>query len=130
VREEVSSRPPPRSSSADPPRSPAPGDQGNGDGFKDADGGEVVIEIADGVTRVTGDVTYQVQMYIPREGAVHRQRDGQKQPTVCIRGPSRVDKPTVEDDAHRLKKAYLTGGIAEVRKVRAALTGRGGYDLR
>lgn len=117
-----------RSNSVDPPRSPGKGEQQKPESLKDGDD-EITIEITDGVTRVTGDVTYQVQMYVPREGGAQKLRDGQKPQTVCIRGPSRVDKTTAEEDAQRLKKAFLEGGIQKVRKVRAALTGRGGYDI-
>lgn len=119
--------------------SASPGSRGGGSGeggkepkvdtFEDASGKEVTVEITHGVTRVTGEVTYQVQIHVPREGSVHLAREGQKVPTVCIRGPSRVDKGMAEDDAERMKAAYLEGGIQKVRKVRASLTGRGGYDL-
>jgi len=89
----------------------------------------VTVEIASGVTRVTGEVTYQVEMHIPREGRVHASQEGGRVPTVCIRGPSRVDRGMAEEDARKMKTAHLDGGIKQVRKVRASLTGRGGYDL-
>jgi len=99
------------------------------DVFQDENGNDVTVEIASGVTRVTGEVTYQVEMNIPREGRVHASQEGGKVPTVCIRGPSRVDRGMAEEDARKMKAAHLEGGIKQVRKVRAALTGRGGYDL-
>mmetsp|Transcript_72740 Transcript_72740/g.168583 ORF Transcript_72740/g.168583 Transcript_72740/m.168583 type:complete len:302 (-) Transcript_72740:232-1137(-) len=127
--EQESSRRARSPSQGEPSRTPGEGDQYRSESFKDSDDNEITIEIADGVTRVTGDVTYQVQMHIPRQGGAQRLREGQKPPTVCIRGPSRVDRSTAEDDAHKLKSAFLEGGIQKVRKVRAALTGRGGYDV-
>lgn len=57
-------------------------------------------------------------------------KEGQKPQTVCIRGPSRVERSIAEDDAEKLKSAFLEGGIQKVRVVRAALTGRGGYDVK
>lgn len=90
----------------------------------------VTMEIVDGVTRVTGDKTYQAQIYVPRVGAVHSLNPGQKPPTVCIRGPSRVDKHIAEDDGQKFKTAFEEGGIQELRRVRATLTGRGGCDVK
>lgn len=87
---------------------------------------EVDVEIVDGVKRVNGDASFQVQVYIPREGTRHMLKPGQKVPKVCIRGPSRGSRDVAEEDARRLRAAFHDGGVTELRKVRAALTGRGG----
>lgn len=84
----------------------------------------------DGVTRANGDKTYQAQIYVPRPGSMHSLNPGQKPPTVCIRGPSRHDLASAEEDGTKMKQAFLEGGIAELRKTRAGLTGRGGTDVR
>eukprot|EP00927_Polykrikos_kofoidii_P001220 TRINITY_DN10443_c0_g1_i2.p1 TRINITY_DN10443_c0_g1~~TRINITY_DN10443_c0_g1_i2.p1 ORF type:complete len:358 (-),score=43.33 TRINITY_DN10443_c0_g1_i2:219-1292(-) len=97
-----------------------------GDGHVDED---VVVEIVDGITRVSGEKTYQAQAYAPRPGVSFQSvGSANKMPTVCIRGPSRVDKMTAEDDAAKMKQGYHDGGIVQLRRVRASLTGRGGPE--
>lgn len=91
-----------------------------------------MTEIVDGVPRVNGDLTYQAQIYVPRDRGVHVLGPGQKPPTVCIRGPSRVDRGDAEEDGEKLLKAFKKGGIGEVRKLRSVLNneaGRGGWGV-
>lgn len=77
---------------------------------------------------MNGDLTWQAQVYVPRQGIVHR--PGQKTVTVCIRGPSRPSKEEAEKDTRKLEKAFKDGGAKEVRKLRSVLNneaGRGGW---
>lgn len=86
--------------------------------------------MVDGVPRVNGDLTWQAQIYVPRQGCVHTLNPGQKPPTVCIRGPSRPSRHEADEDARKLESAYKDGGVKEVRRTRSVLNndaGRGAW---
>lgn len=88
----------------------------------------MTVEIIDGIKRTNGDLTYQAQLNVPKDG-IGKVPSGRKAQTVCIRGPSRVERQGAEEDARALKDAFLEGGVQQVRKLRATLTGRAGSDI-
>lgn len=100
-----------------------------------AEAPDASIEIVEGAPKMNGDPTYQAQIYVPRDRGVHVLTAGQKPPTVCIRGPSRLDRSDAESDGEKLLKTFRKSGIAEVRKLRSILSdeaclGRFGGDRK
>lgn len=72
----------------------------------------------------TGEMTYRAEILMPQGGGYNYSG---KVRTMCIRGPSRVDRGQAQADADKLENAALGGDAKEVKAVAATMIRNGNH---